>query len=208
MISNIVVELPYQAVMAVIMFVCFYYPIGLDANARADNAVHERGGLFFLFVLEFMIFTSTFTHMVIAGIPDAESGGNIANLMFSLTLIFCGVLAPPQALPGFWIFMYRISPFTYLVDGMLSTAIANTRVECAPTEFVEFSAPQGATCRQFLEPYMDEVGGYLQDPEATGTCSFCTYDRTNFFLEQVSSDYSNRWRNFGESFFYYKDWLL
>jgi hypothetical protein len=39
--------------------------------------------------------------MVIAGIEVAETGGTIANLMFSLTLIFCGYayLQPPFSLP-------------------------------------------------------------------------------------------------------------
>lgn len=55
--------------------------------------------------------TGTFAIMVIAAIPNAETGGNIANLMFSLCLIFCGVLAGPDTL-GWWIWMYRISPFS------------------------------------------------------------------------------------------------
>jgi ATP-binding cassette subfamily G (WHITE) protein 2 (PDR) len=48
--------------------------------------------LFFLFVWIFLMFTSTFAHMIIAFNKTAETGGNVANLMFSLTLIFCGVL--------------------------------------------------------------------------------------------------------------------
>jgi ATP-binding cassette subfamily G (WHITE) protein 2 (PDR) len=44
----------------------------------------------FLFILAFLLFTSTFTNMAIGGIGIAETGGTIANLMFSLTLIFCG----------------------------------------------------------------------------------------------------------------------
>ena len=48
----------------------------------------------------FLIFTCTFTNMVIAGVDTAESGGNIANLMFMLCLAFCGVLATPQSMPG------------------------------------------------------------------------------------------------------------
>lgn len=55
MVSNIVVEIPYQALMAVIIFVCFYYPIGLYENAQPTDQVHERGALFFLFTLEFLM---------------------------------------------------------------------------------------------------------------------------------------------------------
>jgi ATP-binding cassette subfamily G (WHITE) protein 2 (PDR) len=135
--------------------------------------------------------------MVIAGIADAESGGNIANLMFSLCLIFCGVLAPPTSLPGFWIFMYRVSPFTYLVNGMLATGVANQEVTCAANEFVHFSPPSGQTCLEYLQPYISQAGGYLQDDNATSDCGFCTYADTNVFLEAVSSRYSQRYRNFG-----------
>ena len=107
MLSNIIVELPWNTLMAVIIFITWYYPIGLYRNAEPTDSVHARGGLMFLFILTFLLFTSTFTNMVIAAIDTAETGGNIANLLFSLSLIFCGVLASPQTLPGFWIFMYR-----------------------------------------------------------------------------------------------------
>lgn len=76
--------------MAVLMYFCWYYPIGLYRNAEPTDAVHERGALMFLLILSFLLFTSTFTNMCIAAIEVAETGGMAANLMFSLTLIFCG----------------------------------------------------------------------------------------------------------------------
>jgi ATP-binding cassette subfamily G (WHITE) protein 2 (PDR) len=88
--SNVVVELPWNTLMAVIVFFCWYYPIGMYQNAVPDGQVHERGALMFLLVWAFLMFTSTFTHMVVAGIETAETAGNIAQLLFSLTLIFCG----------------------------------------------------------------------------------------------------------------------
>jgi ATP-binding cassette, subfamily G (WHITE), member 2, PDR len=103
MFANIFVELPWNALMAVIIYFCYYYPIGLYNNAVPTDSVHLRGFQFFLFVLAFLLFTSTFTDMMVAGIPDAETAGNVANLLFTLSLIFCGVLQSPSALPGFWI---------------------------------------------------------------------------------------------------------
>lgn len=197
MTSNIVVELPWNGLMGVIIYFCFYYPIGLYNNAVPTGAVHERGALFFLFTLQFLLFTSTFTNMVIAGIDTAETGGNIANLMFSLTLVFCGVLATPTALPGFWIFMYRVSPFTYLVDGMLSVAVANTNVVCASNEYLKFNPPAGQTCGGYMDRYIAINGGYVENMSATADCSFCALSDTNTFLNAVSSHYSDRWRNFG-----------
>ncbi len=60
MLSNIVVEIPWTTLMAVLMFFCWYYPIGLYRNAEPTGAVNERGALVFLFVWAFMMFTSTF----------------------------------------------------------------------------------------------------------------------------------------------------
>lgn len=197
MMSNVLVELPWQTLMSVIIFVCFYYPIGMYRNAVAAGQTHERGALMWLFVLQFLLFTSTFTHMVVAGIASAETAGNIANLLFSLTLVFCGVLVGPTALPGFWIFMYRVSPFTYLVDGMLSTGIANNRVECSSIEYLHFNPRPGETCLQYMEPYIQLRGGYLTNNESTTDCSFCTASDTNVYLASLSSEYSTRWRNFG-----------
>ena len=94
MLSNIIVELPWNTLMAFFIFVCWYYPIGLYRNAEPSHAVHERGALMFLLIWTFLLFTSTFTHLAIAGIDTAESGGNIANLAFTLTLIFCGYVLP------------------------------------------------------------------------------------------------------------------
>ena len=90
MLSQIIVELPWNTLMSVIIFFCFYYPIGMYKNAIPDHQVHERGALMWLLIWAFLLFTSTFTDMVVAGIETAETAGNIAQLLFSLTLIFCG----------------------------------------------------------------------------------------------------------------------
>lgn len=55
----------------------------------------------FLFCLEFLFFASTFAHMCIAAIDTAETAGNMGNLLFSLSLLFCGVLATPATFPGY-----------------------------------------------------------------------------------------------------------
>lgn len=197
MAANILVELPWNTLMAAIIFFCFYYPIGLYNNAAVTDAVHIRGFQFFLFTWQFLLFTSTFAHMMIAGMADAETAGNIGNLLFSLSLIFCGVLQTPGGLPGFWIFMYRVSPFTYFVEGMLSNAIANQNTQCADNEFVTLQPGGGGTCREYMSDYIGLAGGYLANPNASSDCQYCTYDDTNVFLSGVSISYSNSWRDFG-----------
>ncbi|KAJ5335102.1 hypothetical protein N7452_007505 [Penicillium brevicompactum] len=197
MISNIVVELVWMLVVAVLMFFCWYYPVGLYRNAQMTDAVHERGALMFLFVLLFLWFTSTFSHMVIAGVETAETGGNIANLLFALLLLFCGVVSTPEAMPGFWIFLYRVSPFTYLVSGMLSTAVSGTTAICSSIETLVFDPPANQSCADYLGAYASRTGGYIENPNAMSACSFCTISSTDTFLAAVFSFWSEAWRNFG-----------
>ncbi len=204
MLSSLVVEIPWSVLCAALLFFTWYYPIGLYANAIDTNTVHERGALMFLLILAFLIFACTFATMVIAGIPDAETGGNIANLCFSLTLVFCGVLATPTALPGFWIWMYYVSPFHYLVEGLLATAIKDTRVTCASIEYLRFSPPDSQTCEDYMRPYISVAGGYLEQgtEQSTSNCSFCQLGDTNDFLRGVGVNPDNGWRDFGIMFAY------
>lgn len=95
--------------------------------------------------------------------------------------------------------MYRVNPFTYVVEGFLGTSLANAPVHCAANEFVTFSAPAGQTCGEYMSGYITAAGGYLQNPDAgNGTdCSYCAMADTNSFLKGINVDFDNRWRNFG-----------
>jgi ABC-type multidrug transport system permease subunit len=197
MLSQIIVELPWNTLMGALMFFCWYYPVGLYANAADAGQTAERGALMFLLLVAFLLFTSTFTDFIIAGFETAEAGGNIANLLFMLCLIFCGVLANPDTMPRFWIFMYRLSPFTYLVSAMLSTAVANTEIYCAANEFIKFEPISGSNCGEYMRQWMVDRGGYLLDPSNETMCSYCPIRNTNDYLASVKSDYADRWRNFG-----------
>ncbi|THH15930.1 hypothetical protein EW146_g4638 [Bondarzewia mesenterica] len=200
MLSNVIGELPWNTLAGVVLFFCWYYPIGLYRNAEVTHTVTQRGGLMFLLIWEFMLYTSTFAHMLIAGVDSDVTAGNIASLLFSLTFLFCGVLAGPSgpnAFPRFWIFMYRLSPFTYLVDSMLSVGVGNSAARCADIEVRHFEPPSGQTCGQYLQAYMASHDGSLANPNATSDCQFCEMTTTNTFLTQVNSHYDLRWRNFG-----------
>ncbi|KAH9210215.1 putative ABC transporter [Leptodontidium sp. 2 PMI_412] len=197
MLSNILVELPWNTLMAILTFVGWYYPIGLYRNAEYNGTGAQSAVTVLLFMWMYMIFTSTFGHMVQAGVDSAEMGGNYANLLFMLSLIFCGVLIGPDALPGFWIFMYRVSPFTYLVSGILSTSLTNVPVECSAIELLRFDPLQGQTCGAYMSEYIQTAGGYIVDTAATSNCAYCPLSNTDAFLKLVHSEYSERWRNFG-----------
>ncbi|KAH6985334.1 ABC transporter [Ilyonectria destructans] len=197
MLSQVIVEIPWNTLMSVLMFVCVYYPVGFDKNAAAAGQTAERGFLMWLLFWQFLIFTCTFAHACIAITDTAEAGGNLASVLFMLCLLFCGVLAGPDSLPGFWIFMYRVSPFTYLVSSIMATGLANTEVTCSPNEYAVFNPPDNQTCIQYLGDYIAGAGGYVLNEDATENCNFCTIKDTNVFLDSISSSYEHRWRDWG-----------
>ena len=90
MLANIFVEIPWNALMALFIYICWYYPVGLYRNAEPTDSVHERGILMFLLILVFLLFASTFAAVCIAGTETAENGGNISGLAFLLMLVFSG----------------------------------------------------------------------------------------------------------------------
>ncbi|EXJ78566.1 hypothetical protein A1O1_08967 [Capronia coronata CBS 617.96] len=197
LVANIFVEIPYQIVLAILMWVSWYFAI------FGKNQSDQTRGLMLLFVVQFMVFTSTFAHMVIAAMPDAETAGNIATLLFSMMLTFCGVLQTPTALPGFWIFMYRVSPMTYMISGWAATGLNGRLVECARNELAVFDPPSGQTCREYLAAYLDGgAPGRLYNPSATAGCEYCPLTSADQFLAGSNIYYSERWRNFGIGFAY------
>lgn len=196
MLSQVITEIPWNSLMSVFMFICVYYPVGLWENGDPSQR-SERAGLMWLLFWQFLIFTCTFAHACIAITETAEMGGNLANILFMMCLLFCGVLASPEQMPGFWIFMYRVSPFTYLLSSILSTGLANSKVTCSGNEYIHFNPPANDTCATFMKGYIDQAGGYLLNPDATTDCNFCSIADTNAFLTSISSNFDNRWRDFG-----------
>lgn len=197
-LSQITVEIPWNFTIGTLGFSCYYYPVSFYRNASFANQLHERGALFWLFCTAFYVFTGSMAQLCVASQEVAQSAGHIASLLFVLSLSFCGVMVTPNNMPGFWKFMYRVSPLTYFIDGVLSTGIANSKVECSDYEFVTFTPRSGQNCGEYMALYIDAAGtGYIKDSGATVKCSFCPASSTNAFLKMVSSNYSHRWRNYG-----------
>lgn len=98
--------------------------------------------------------------------------------------------------------MYRLSPFTYLVSGMLSTAVSGAKVTCSNIETLVFDPPSNKTCQEYLGAFASAAKGYIENPDATSACSYCPMASTDTFLAQVFSYWSDAWRNFGLMFVY------
>ncbi|KAK4242765.1 ABC-2 type transporter-domain-containing protein [Achaetomium macrosporum] len=197
LLANQLVELPWAVLASLFVFAPFYYLVGMDKNAVLTDAVAGRGATMWLLSLLFMLYQSTFAGMMVAAAPTAEVGATFALLLFAMSLIFCGVMSPPSALPGFWIFMYRVSPFTYLIGALLAVGIAHTTVTCSPLERLTFHPAAGTTCGEYMGPFLQMAGGEVYNPAATESCEFCALAGTDAFLTSVGVEYGQRWRNYG-----------
>ena len=192
--SQLTAEMPYQILVGTIAYFCWYYPLGYYANAEPTNAVDQRGVLMWLFINCFYVYTSTMALLCMSFMELADNAANLATLLFTMCLNFCGVLKTGEEMPRFWIFMYRCNPFTYLVQGMLATGLANTSAKCSSTELLTVDPPNGQSCSSYLKSYAEEAGGYIVE---TNGCQYCTIKDTNTFLASINARYSERWRNFG-----------
>ncbi|KAI8663648.1 hypothetical protein NCS57_00966300 [Fusarium keratoplasticum] len=190
MIANVIVEIPYQILTGILIFATFYYPIvGIQSSARQ--------GLVLLFMIQLLLYASSFAQMTIAALPDALTASGIVTLLVLLSLTFCGVMQSPTALPGFWIFMYRVSPFTYWVAGIVSTQLAGRAVTCSAAETSIFNPPDNQTCGEYLADYLKMAPGQLQNPDARENCSYCSLTNADQFMAGSNIYNSERWRNFG-----------
>lgn len=195
-LANILAEIPYHIILGVVSFAIFNYTVfGIRSS--------EDQGLVLLFFVYFYILVGTFAAMVIAPLPDATTAGRVTTVLFSMMILFAGVFQTPTALPGFWIFMYRVSPMTYLVGGVSVSGLAGDSIVCSDSELAIFQPPSGETCGSYMQQYIKQGAlGALLNPEATNDCSYCPIRDTDQVLARSGMYYQDRWRDWAYGFAY------
>ncbi|KAL4878791.1 ABC-2 type transporter-domain-containing protein [Aspergillus karnatakaensis] len=198
-LSNIAVEFFWNTIMSVLCYIVWFYPVGLYHNAEYTDTVHSRSTLSLLALWASFLFASSMGHMLISGMDSEQLASALAHLMFIMMYVFCGILSSPDALPRFWIFMYRVNPLTYLVSSYLSATLGDAPMHCADNEILSFFTPSGMNCREYMADYRSVNGGYLLNPDAQGNelCRFCPLEDTTQYLKVLNIDFANRWRDFG-----------
>jgi ABC-type multidrug transport system permease subunit len=93
--------------------------------------------------------------------------------------------------------MYRASPFTYFVAGVLSTGLAGVEVQCSEIELLNIKPPEGQACGSYLDPYVNALHGKLINPESSADCKVCSLSTTDQFLAAYNIHYSQHSRNIG-----------
>ncbi|PPQ81326.1 hypothetical protein CVT25_015082 [Psilocybe cyanescens] len=187
--SQIMIEVPWNICGSIILFFTWYWTVGFESS--------RAGYTFLMLAVAFPLYFTTFGQAVASMAPSAEIAALLFSFLFSFVITFNGVVQPFNQL-GWWKWMYHLSPFTYLIEGLLGQAIGHQDINCSPIEFVRVDPPSGQTCGAFMAPYISAAGGYLANPDATSACEFCSMRTTDQFLGTAFNIfYKNHWRDFG-----------
>ena len=86
------------------------------------------------------------------------------------------------------------------MGGLLSFALFDKQIVCAPAELAIFDTPGGITCKEYLSGYMQGMGAYINllNPEATSQCEVCQYSVGRDYLKTINlGEYIYGWRDSG-----------
>ncbi|KAF7316625.1 Brefeldin A resistance protein [Mycena chlorophos] len=194
--SSFLSELPWNIVGSSLYFLCWYWTVGFDT---------DRAGYTYLVLgVVFPLYYTSLAQAVASMAPNTEIAAVLFSFLFSFIMTFNGVLQPFRQL-GWWKWMYRVSPFTYLIEGLLGQALGKHPITCSSVELVRLNPPSGQTCAAYMAPYIGFAGGYLtpETQNATSGCEFCSTATTDQLLERnFNIFYSHHWRDLGLLFAY------
>ncbi|KIJ14545.1 hypothetical protein PAXINDRAFT_169702, partial [Paxillus involutus ATCC 200175] len=135
--SQLLIEIPWNILSSSLFFLCWYWTVGYETS--------RVGYTYFLYAIVVPLYYTTHGQAVASMAPSAIIASLLLSALFSFVITFNGVLQPFAQL-GWWRWMYRVSPFTYLIEGLLGQAIGHQPINCSSTELVTVQPPSGMTC--------------------------------------------------------------
>ncbi|KAI1106731.1 ABC-2 type transporter [Jackrogersella minutella] len=193
--AAVVVEIPYSIVAGAIYYNCWWWGIA------GHSMTGFPSGFIFLCIVLFELYYVGFGQAIAAFSPNDLLASLFVPLFFLFVVSFCGVVVPAAQLPYFWhSWMYWLTPFHYLMEAFLATAVHNKPVLCTDNEFAKFPHPDGLNCTTYVQPYIEQTGfGYVNTTSngTTELCEYCQYANGDQFARQFSVYYENIWRDFG-----------
>ena len=94
-VAAFIVEIPWSLLFGTLYYFCWYWGVGFPRGTPVASYV-------WLMLMAFEVFYVSFGQMLAAVSPNAMFASLLVPASFSFVLAFCGVLAPPQAMPHFW----------------------------------------------------------------------------------------------------------
>ena len=189
--SVALVEIPWNIVGGTIYWIPWFFMTQFDHNGTRAG---YSWGMYMLFQLYFCSFAQAIATIS----ANAMVASILYSTFFSFVVVFCGVVQPPPQLPYFWrSWMFHLSPFTYIIEGMLGNVIHDKPVQCTPDEFNVVNPPEGQSCAAYMGKFtsLPSTGYYQEGPN--GTCLYCRMKHAESYLSSIDMNGDNRFKDIG-----------
>ncbi|KAF5344805.1 hypothetical protein D9758_014417 [Tetrapyrgos nigripes] len=152
--AQLIAETVFNVIGSSVFFVIWYWIVGFPT---------DRAGYSYLMMgFTFPFFYTSFVLSLAAMAPSSLIASLLYFGLFTFAVTFTGIIQPYRRL-GWWKWMYRVNPFTYLVEGFAGQAVGHAELTCSSVELVPIIPPSGMSCHQYLDPFIQNAGGYLAD---------------------------------------------
>ncbi|PFH49054.1 hypothetical protein AMATHDRAFT_63985 [Amanita thiersii Skay4041] len=191
-IGQLIGEIPYSILCALLYWVLMVYPIGFGQGSAGVNGT----GFQLLVVIMMLLFGVSLGQMVAALSPSVQVAVLFNPFLGLVLSTFCGVTIPFPTMIKFWrSWLYYLDPYTRTLAATVSTELHGLIIRCKSDEFAVFDPPTGQTCGQWAQSFADVFGGYIDNVNATADCRYCQFKVGDEFYLPLNIRYEDRWRD-------------
>ncbi|CAG8044337.1 unnamed protein product [Penicillium nalgiovense] len=188
--SSIVIELPSILITALIYWLLWYFPAGLQKDPT-------HAGYALLCYWLFSIFTVSLGYVIAAWMPNLNASLMANDFFFMFVNTFGGTLTAREKTPSGWSWYFNVSPLYYLAEGLTTNSLYGHDIRCTSSEVTVFHAPANETCISYAGSFLQSATGYLVNPHATGACDYCRYSLGQEYYQQFGYDNNRKYRDIG-----------
>ncbi|KAE8410787.1 ABC-2 type transporter-domain-containing protein [Aspergillus pseudocaelatus] len=180
-------EILCSLVVGTAYYLCWYWGTGFPRDSFS-------AGYSWMMVILFEFYCVGFGQMLAACSPNELFASTLVPPLYTFVINFCGIV-PYGVLPSFWrSWMFHLSPFRYLVEGLFSVMTHNIPVHCSDREATFFTPPPELTCLDYVKSYQKQLGGNVRTL-TNGVCAYCPYATGDDYAAGLNMLYRHRWRD-------------
>ncbi|KAF9001112.1 pleiotropic drug resistance ABC transporter [Cyathus striatus] len=187
--SHLLAELQWNVLGAFLYFFTWYWTAGFPTQHAAYS-----------YLIYGVLLPAYITSLAIA-IGSMSPNASVATFLYSSTISIIVTFddtVQPFSEMGWFLWLYYITPFTYIMDSIYGYSQHGLTLECSVDELTVIDVPSGLTCISYLEAYIDREGGYVLNPNSTTYCVYCPVSSVDSWMRECYNiSYSHRWRDVG-----------
>jgi ATP-binding cassette subfamily G (WHITE) protein 2 (SNQ2) len=176
--ASILAEMPAAVFSTIVFYLLWYFVAGLP--------LHNAGFIFVAF-LTYEVFQVLLGLFMMALSPDLGFAGNVLVFIVCTCNWFNGIIVPYNQIQVFWRYwLYYLSPYTYLLGGMVKAVVEGAQVVCSDKDLVTFNPPAGQSCGAYASEWAANASAQLLNPSAMEACNVCKWTSGDQFLDQFN----------------------